>query len=260
MARFGLAAFQPARDAGPQSLRKCPRARALFAGLAAHSFLSSIEPLSSAVGLVLGCSGACRRLADSPRRIAAPSPDALIAHLQKLGGTVHTSRRIMHVRFSELDSDRCTDALRHVATPTAVDRRRSSLTPSVPAHTAAISNGSGRIQDRLCSLRACPVAGNRVSAARSPCILGGTFEEIAAVGRRSCSWTASERPYVLGCAADALRSTRAPHGKHILWAYCHVPNGSAVDMTARIEAQIERFAPGFRDCMLARRSFTACNP
>jgi len=83
--------------------------------------------------------------------------------------------------------------------------------------------------------------------------LGGTFDEIAAaedaVGRGRCA----ERPFVLAVQPSLYDGTRAPEGKHVLWAYCHVPNGSDVDMTDRIEAQLERFAPGFKECVLERR-------
>ena len=76
--------------------------------------------------------------------------------------------------------------------------------------------------------------------------LGGTFDEIAAAERAPWDGRARERPYVL-LVQQTVDPTRAPPGKHTAWAYCHVPNGSPLDMTARIEAQVERFAPGFRD-------------
>ena len=83
--------------------------------------------------------------------------------------------------------------------------------------------------------------------------LGGTFEEIAAAEDAVAHGREAERPFVLAAQPTLFDPTRAPEGKHVLWAYCHVPNGSTFDMTERIEAQIERFAPGFRDCVLARR-------
>ncbi len=82
--------------------------------------------------------------------------------------------------------------------------------------------------------------------------LGGTFEEIAESERDHNEGRISEKPFVLVAQNSLFDATRAPAGKHTVWAYCHVPNGSAVDMTNRIENQIERFAPGFRDCILAK--------
>ncbi|HEY5670210.1 MAG TPA: hypothetical protein VIS10_09455, partial [Anaerolineales bacterium] len=95
---------------------------------------------------------------------------------------------------------------------------------------------------------------------RSACVhLGGTLEEIAA--SESAVWRDehSERPYVLVAQQSLYDDTRAPSGKHVAWAYCHVPHGSTVDMTGRIEAQIERFAPGFRDRILAKHTMTTAD-
>ena len=82
--------------------------------------------------------------------------------------------------------------------------------------------------------------------------LGGRLEEIAESEDAVAHGRHPERPFVLAAQPTLFDPARAPEGKHILWAYCHVPNGSTVDMTGRIEAQIERYAPGFRDCILAR--------
>jgi phytoene dehydrogenase-like protein len=86
--------------------------------------------------------------------------------------------------------------------------------------------------------------------------LGGTLEQIAASEEAVAHGLCPERPFVLAAQPTLFDATRAPEGKHVLWTYCHVPNGSAFDMTERIEAQIERFAPGFRDCILARHVST----
>ncbi len=83
--------------------------------------------------------------------------------------------------------------------------------------------------------------------------LGGTFEEIAAAEYAVAHGHEADRPFVLAAQPTLFDPSRAPEGQHILWTYCHVPNGSTVDMTDRVEAQIERFAPGFRDCVLSRR-------
>jgi phytoene dehydrogenase-like protein len=89
--------------------------------------------------------------------------------------------------------------------------------------------------------------------------LGGTFEEIAASEEAMHRGEHADRPFVLLAQPTLFDPTRAPAGKHIAWAYCHVPNGSNVDMLPRLEDQIERFAPGFRDCILARKVFSPAN-
>jgi phytoene dehydrogenase-like protein len=86
--------------------------------------------------------------------------------------------------------------------------------------------------------------------------LGGTLEEIAASEFAMAHGRHADRPFVLLVQPTLFDPSRAPEGKHIAWAYCHVPHGSTVDMLQRIEAQIERFAPGFRECVLARRVLT----
>src|SRR5207247_9552172 len=84
--------------------------------------------------------------------------------------------------------------------------------------------------------------------------LGGTLDEVAASERQVAKGEPPERPFVLLAQPTLFDKTRAPDGRHIAWAYCHVPSGSAFDMTARIESQIERFAPGFRECILPRHT------
>jgi phytoene dehydrogenase-like protein len=86
--------------------------------------------------------------------------------------------------------------------------------------------------------------------------IGGTFNEIVASEKAMRSGKHAERPFVLLAQPSLFDRARAPEGKHTAWAYCHVPNGSTFDMLPRVEAQIERFAPGFRDCVLARRVFS----
>ena len=86
--------------------------------------------------------------------------------------------------------------------------------------------------------------------------VGGTFEEIAASEKAMRNGHHAERPFVLLAQPSLFDRSRAPEGKHTAWAYCHVPNGSTIDMLPRLEGQIERFAPGFRDCILARRVFS----
>jgi phytoene dehydrogenase-like protein len=102
---------------------------------------------------------------------------------------------------------------------------------------------------------AAPVPWSAESCRRAGTVhVGGTLEEVASAEREVARGSHPERPFVLAAQASVADRTRAPEGRHTLWAYCHVPNGSDVDMTSRIEAQIERFAPGFRDVVLARHA------
>jgi phytoene dehydrogenase-like protein len=89
--------------------------------------------------------------------------------------------------------------------------------------------------------------------------LGGSFEEIAASEKAVRNGQHAERPFVLLAQPSLFDATRAPAGKHTAWAYCHVPHGSKVDVLPKLENQIERFAPGFRECILARRVFSPAN-
>ena len=178
--------------------------------------------------------------------------DALAAHLRSLGGIVETGRRVGSL--AEL--------------PPA----RAYLFDVAPRGLLAITGDrlSGRYRRALERYRygqgvfkidyalSEPVPWISADARRAGTLhLGGTLEEIALSERETWAGVHPERPYVLVSQPSLFDPTRAPPGHHTLWAYCHVPSGSAVDMTARIEAQIERFAPGFGDCVLARHSMNA---
>jgi phytoene dehydrogenase-like protein len=86
--------------------------------------------------------------------------------------------------------------------------------------------------------------------------LGGTLEEIARSEFAASHGAIAEKPFVLVAQPSLFDPSRAPEGKHVAWMYCHIPHGSTVDMTSRIEAQVERFAPGFKDCVIARRTWS----
>jgi phytoene dehydrogenase-like protein len=103
----------------------------------------------------------------------------------------------------------------------------------------------------------CPIPWKASECLRAATVhLGGSFDEIAASELAVRNGLHAERPFVLLAQPSLFDSSRAPEGKHTAWAYCHVPNGSKIDMQEKLEAQIERFAPGFRDCVLARRVFS----
>ena len=246
MARFGIAALQPAQMLAKNNFTTA-RARALFAGLAGHSFLSLDQPLSSAIALVLGVAAHAVGW-PIPRGGARAIPHALVSYLETLGGTVHTSRRIDAQALRELN---CQLTLCDVAPKQLVAIAGDRLTRGYRLFLEEFKHGPGAFKIDYALSE--PVPWRAPECRRAITVhLGGTFEEIAASEHAVTQGRVAERPFVLVAQPTLFDSARAPKGKHVLWAYCHVPNGSTEDMTERIEAQIERFAPGFRDCVLAR--------
>ncbi|HUN82778.1 MAG TPA: NAD(P)/FAD-dependent oxidoreductase [Terracidiphilus sp.] len=248
MAHFALKGIQPAQRLA-RSRFAGVRARALFAGLAAHSFLSFDQPLSSAFGIVLGATAHVVGW-PVPRSGSQAIAQTLIAHLESLGGKVHTSRRIDTAGFRALYDEHtlmmCDTTPRQLLQLAGGRIRRSTRQAM-----SRFEHGPGAFKIDYALSE--PVPWRAKECFRSIGLhLGGTFEEIAAAESEVSRGKNPERPFVLVAQPSLFDSTRAPAGKHVLWAYCHVPNGSPMDMTARIEAQIERFAPGFRDCILAR--------
>lgn len=248
MARFGMAAVLPARSLANNHFEGV-RARALFAGLAAHSFLSFDEFLSSAPGLMLGVAAHAVGW-PIPRGGSGALSHALIHHLQALGGKLHTSERIDARRFRESAGDGTLvmfdTTLRGLAA-IAGDRLPRSYQRTIAHFRRAPA--AFKIDYALSE----PVPWRAPECRRAITVhLGGTLEEIAAGEDEVCHGRHPDRPFVLAVQPTLSDPTRAPEGKHVLWAYCHVPNGSTAEMTKPIEAQIERFAPGFRDCVLAR--------
>jgi phytoene dehydrogenase-like protein len=162
---------------------------------------------------------------------------------------VHTSRPIDARAWRELDSPL---ALCDITPRQLLSIAGASLTPAYRRALERFQYGPGAFKIDFALSE--PVPWRARDCRRAITVhLGGTFEEIAKAEDAVAHGREAERPFVLVAQPTLFDSSRAPQGKHVLWAYCHVPNGSTADMTARIEAQIERFAPGFRDCVLARR-------
>ncbi len=248
MARFGLTAIQSAQGFAKSHFVSA-RTRAIFAGLAGHSFLSFDQPLSATIGWLFGISVHAVGW-PIPRGGAQAIPQALIGHLKSLGGTVHTSCRIDAGAFRELESSR--ELVLFDTTPRqliAIAGER--LAPKYKSALERFQHAPGAFKIDYALSQ--PVPWRAADCRRAITVhLGGTFEEIAEAEYAVANGREAERPFVLVAQPTLFDPSRAPEGKHVLWAYCHVPNGSTVDMTERIEAQIERFAPGFRDCVLAR--------
>lgn len=245
LAQFGLHAIQSA--AGTARSFKSSRTQALFGGLAAHSLLSFDRLISSAATLVLG--GAAHAVGwPIPRGGAQSITDALVNHLHNLGGTLHTSRRINSVDEVAADG---TLTLCDLTPKQMVSIAGRHLSPEYRRSLQRFKYGPGVFKLDYALSDAVPW---RAAECRRAITvhLGGTLAEIARSEHEVAQGRTPERPFVLVAQPTLYDRSRAPEGKHILWAYCHVPNGSTEDMTSRIEAQIERFAPGFQDCILSR--------
>jgi phytoene dehydrogenase-like protein len=248
LARFGLVGVPPAKLIA--QLFRSDRTRALFAGLAAHSFLSLDEPLSAAFGIVLGAAAHAVGW-PIPRGGAQSITDALAAHLISLGGALSTSTRI-----EDLSALSNYDAILCDVTPHQLLRIARNRFPTRFARRLAkyrYGPGVFKVDYALSS----PIPWKAPDCARAATVhLGGTLQEIAASEYAIRHGRHSDKPFVLLAQPTLFDPTRAPAGKHIAWAYCHVPNSSTVDMLPILESQIERFAPGFRDCILTRRVFS----
>jgi phytoene dehydrogenase-like protein len=245
LARFGLSALRSAEGLARGRFRG-ERARALFAGCAAHSTLRLDRSPSAAFGLALMTAA---HVAGWPvaRGGAQALSDALASYLRSLGGEIQTGARVESL--AELDGAR---AVLADVSPRELLRLGGDRLP--PRYRRALERyrygpGSFKLDLALDG----PIPWTAPEVARAACVhVGGTLEEIAAAERAPWEGRPAERPFVLLAQQSLADPSRAPAGKHTVWAYCHVPNGSTFDMTERIEAQIERFAPGVRDRILAR--------
>ncbi|MFI5241496.1 MAG: phytoene desaturase family protein [Gemmatimonadales bacterium] len=249
MARFGVVGLQSFTSVARRF--STTAARGLLAGVAAHSIqpLSHLGTASAAILL-----GAAAHHAGWPiaRRGSASITTALASYLTSLGGEIETGTEIKSL--ADL--------------PTA----RATLLDVTPRQLLRICGDrlSARYRSQLERFRygpgvfkadwalAAPVPWASPECARAGTVhLGGTFEEIAASEAAVGRGDHPEQPFVLIAQPSMFDSTRAPDGQHTLWGYCHVPSGSTVDMLPRIEAQIERFAPGFRERVLARHTMNS---
>lgn len=248
LARFGLAGL-PSANMLARLFRE-ERTKALFAGLAAHSFLSLDEPLTAGFGVLLAAAAHAVGW-PIPRGGAQSIANALCGHLASLGGTVKTSRCIG--KLSELPGY---DATLCDVTPSQLARMAGGRFPArFVRRLARYRYGSGVFKVDYALEN--PIPWRAPECLRAATVhLGGSAAEIATSEYETRQGRHAERPFVLLAQPTLFDPTRAPAGKHTAWAYCHVPNSSTVDMLESIERQIERFAPGFRHCVLARRVFS----
>ncbi|TMF15851.1 MAG: NAD(P)/FAD-dependent oxidoreductase [Chloroflexi bacterium] len=249
LARFGIPALRSAAALAAGRFRTA-HARALFSGLGAHSMLSLRRPATASFGLVLAAAGHAYGwpfARGGSQRVA----DALAAMLRSRGGTIATDRRV--------------DSMSQVLDARVV---LFDLTPRqvLPIASGQWPDGFSRQLQRF---RYGPGVFKvdwaldgpipwRADACRGAGTVhvGGAFDEVVAAEDAVAAGQVAERPFVILAQPTVADPTRAPAGKHVGWAYCHVPNGSTVDMRERIEAQVERFAPGFTSRILARHVMT----
>ncbi len=257
MAGFGLRALRS--SIGLARRYRGPRARALLAGCAAHSFLP-LDHLFTASFALLFAVAAHTSGWPIPRGGAQSIADALSHYFASLGGTIETGRRID--ALADLPPAR---AYLFDVTPRALERiARDALPSSYRRSLGAFRYGPGVF--KLDYALDGPVPWTNPECARASTVhLGGTLEELAASERAMWRGELSARPFVLVTQPSLFDTSRAPQGLHVAWAYCHVPAGSAADRTEAIEAQIERFAPGFKRRIIARHpmssaDFEAYNP
>ena len=244
--RFGLRAGRSARGLASAFFRT-EEAKALLGGLAAHSFLPLTQMPSAAIGVVLGLAGHAAGW-PFPEGGAGRLSEALVSYFRSLGGEIATEAPVN--RIEDLPPSRVVlfDLMPRRLAELAGDR----LSASYRRRLEKFRPGPGcfKIDWALSG----PVPWQSPEVARAGTIhLGGTLEEL--MESESAPWKTRvcERPFVLAAQPSRFDPTRAPEGKQTFWGYCHVPLGSTVDMTERIEAQVERFAPGFRDLILEKK-------
>jgi phytoene dehydrogenase-like protein len=250
LARFGLRAIWPARHLAKRWF-KGEQARALFAGLAAHSILPLERPLSAAFGLVLGAAG---HVSGWPvaRGGSQEIADTLAAYLRGLGGEIVTGHSV-----ESLDDLPAAQAVLLDVTPRQLLRIAGRRLPERYRRKLdryRYGPGVFKVDWALDG----PIPWRAPECQRAGTVhVGGTLDEIAASERAVWEEKHPEKPFVLLAQQSLFDSTRAPAGQQTVWGYCHVPHGSTMDMTERIEAQIERFAPGFRQRVVARSTKSA---
>lgn len=249
LARFGLRAMWPATVLARGLLRSA-QAQALFAGIAAHTVAALERPLTAAAGVMLGGAGHASGwpvAKGGSQRIT----DALVAELARRGGRIETGRRVAAIdelpAASVVLFDTSPRDLLHIA--------GSRFPPRYRRRLARYRYGLGtfKIDYALDG----PVPWTAEACRRAGTVhVGGTLAEVAFAEAEVARGRHPERPFVLA-AQQSLIDRRAPEGRHTLWAYCHVPNGSTLDVTSAVEAQLERFAPGFSERVLARTATTS---
>jgi phytoene dehydrogenase-like protein len=249
MAHFGLLALQKATFLARRALTGV-EARALFAGNAAHSFLPLDMAGTAAFGLLLSVSGHAVGW-PIPRGGSQRLADALAGYFRLVGGTIETDSSV-----ERLEEVRGARVVMLDLTPRQVVRIGGRLLPD--GYRRSLQRYRyGAAAFKIDWALDGPVPWTAPDCARSATVhLAGTLEEVVASEAAPARGKVHDRPFVLFVQPTLFDPSRAPEGRHTAWAYCHVPNGCPLNLTAHIEGQVERFAPGFRDRILARSVLT----
>lgn len=249
MARFGIKAIRSAESLW--SCFKTDEARALIAGCAGHSILPLDKPITAAVALIFMVAGHIENwpiAAGGSKTITL----ALASYFRTLGGTIETGKRIR----SPADLPDARAYLFDTSPNLLTENFQSVLPPRYCKRLSKFRYGPGVF--KLDYALSAPIPWeNPACLLASTVHLGGSSEEIARAEADVWKGLHPQKPFVLVTQQSQFDTTRAPRGKHTLWAYCHVPNGSTVDMSDAVESQIERFAPGFKQTILKRHTMHA---
>jgi phytoene dehydrogenase-like protein len=246
LAAFGLSALQPVTWLAKRF--KTPEARALLAGMAAHSIQPLTNLTTSAIALVLTAVGHLQNW-PVPLGGSAKIADAMASYFRSIGGAIETGRFV--TSLNELPSARA--ILLDVTPKQMLALAGDRFSPLYRKQLERYRYGMGVFKIDWALDGPIPFTAPECRQAGTIHI-GGTLEEITAAEQQTSDGKHPEKPFVLLAQQSLFDSSRAPAGKHTAWAYCHVPNGSTEDRTEAIERQIERFAPGFRDLILARHT------
>lgn len=247
MVRFGLRGFQPASFYAKHTFKQ-ERAKALFAGCVAHSVLPLEKLFTTAIGLLFLVTAHLENWA-IPKGGSQNIANALGAYFESLGGEIILSTKIKD--FGQLP-----DAKKYIfdTDPIQLSRIAQEQLPSSYQNRLnkyRFGPGVFKIDYALDS----PIPWRDSRCLRASTVhVGGTLSDIAASEKDVWEGRHSKKPFLILSQQSQFDPSRAPKGKHTGWAYCHVPNGSNMDMTEHIEDQIERFAPGFKDTVLARHT------
>jgi phytoene dehydrogenase-like protein len=248
--RFGLPGLRSGRGFA-EAYFQTPEARALWAGVAAHAVIPLESRPGGAIALMMALAGHAHGWPVA-RGGAQALTDALVGYLRSLGGEVESGRWVR----SLADLPPAKAVLFDTSPRQLVAAAGDQLPARYVRRLAKYRHGPGVFKVDWALSGPVPWAAPAVRGAGTVHV-GGTLDEISAAERAPFDGRHTDKPFVLFVQPTAADPSRAPAGKHVGWGYCHVPNGGTEDMLDRIEAQVERFAPGFRDLILARHVTTA---